>query len=108
MTLGAVLGTVTATAGAVSGIVGTVGKGVILLDNYVDSTLEEQRKRQALEAATYDERLIMELSMEEAQRKITMDRFCDQSPKHQEHFNSSYARLQSILASVTSKTNAPT
>ena len=98
MTLGAVFGTVTATAGAISSAVGTAGATVLLLDNYVQAALNEQKKRQMLEAATFDERLIMELSMEEAQRKLSADQFCNQSDSHATHFNSSYNRLKAVLA----------
>lgn len=104
MTLGAVMGTISNTAGAVSSIVNTGVKGVVMLDNFVESALSEQKKRHALDGVLFDERLLLELSTESAHVRIEADKFCDQSTKHAEHFNSSYAKLAAVLSAMSAKT----
>lgn len=98
MTLGAILGAVTTTAGAVTGAIGTAASSIMLLDNYVGKALNEQKTRHVLESENFEERLLIELTQEQASLRLAADQFCNQSPAHQEHFNTSYAKLSAVLA----------
>lgn len=98
MTLGAVFGAVSTTAGAISGAVGTVASSVLLLDNFVNKALDEQKARHAMESENFDQRLLAELAQEQAQVLMAADAFCDQSENHRKRFTESHNRLSAALA----------
>jgi hypothetical protein len=100
MTLGSIYGAVTTTAGALGQAVGTVAKGVQLLDNYAEAALTEQRKRHMLEAASVDKRLLLEVTMANVQIDLAADEFCNKGARQKELFNAEHARLSELLAQL--------
>jgi hypothetical protein len=99
MTIGALFGTISTTANAISGVVGTAAAGVGMLDSFVKKELKEQETRHFLEGLVFEENLSKELSLEQAQKDIVFDQFCDSSTRNAQLFNSHLTRLQDALAS---------
>lgn len=93
----AILGTVTDTANAVSGLVNSVSGGLDMVNNYVRHMKEKQRFDQHADMLTYKERRVEELSVEEAERKKKIGDLL-KDPELTEYYNSAYAKLKSLLS----------
>ena len=93
---GAVFGTITDTANAISGVVNTISNGLDMANSFVRHAQQKQRFDQVIDMAVYQERRVEEFALEEASRKkIIADQCLD--PEIQTYYNDSYTKLQALL-----------
>lgn len=92
----ALLGTVTDTATAISGMVNTIAGSMDMANAFVRNQQAKQRLTHTLDLATFEKRKLEELSVETAQRKKQIaDTLSD--PALRDYYNESYAELQALL-----------
>ena len=97
MTIGALFGTVTNAAGAVSSTIDAVSAGVGMLETFVDNAALQQRKRMAADIVDLDQRIAVEKGEQMAQREVDTLKFCSQSDFHKESFDRNYALIVAAL-----------
>ena len=76
LTIGSVLGTINTAANTVSSTLDAAGSAVGMLNATVTKAAKEQRIRHAVDINEFKSRLVIEVSMERAQRERTMLEFC--------------------------------
>jgi hypothetical protein len=79
MTFGAVLGTITDTAGMVSKTVTTVSGGIDMASRFVESAATDQRDRHAIHRKTFRDTLLREARIEVARSNREVLDFCAES-----------------------------
>ena len=108
MSLGALLGTVTTAANAVSSTIGTIGAVVGMADTYIGQQVKQQQTTMILESADFEDKLIERVAMETTVRKLELAKFTAQSPAHAQLFDASTAELKAHLAKVRGTTQPTT
>lgn len=99
--LTAVAASVASVATSVSELFNTGTKSISMLDTMVSTAAAKQSDRTKIELAEYREHIIMEASSREAETAIQVEEFIAKSPKHAQHFNSSYAKFSALFAEPT-------
>lgn len=79
MTFGAVLGTITDTAGMVSKTVTTISGGIDMASSFVESAATDQRDRQAIHRKTFRDTLLREARIDIARSNREVLDFCADS-----------------------------
>lgn len=97
MTVGALLGTVTTTANAVTGTVNGIAKGVGMFDTWIDQLATEQRIRAIGHKERAKTMIAQDLAMEEAERIVSIEEFCSKSPSHLSHFQTAHSKYEALL-----------
>ena len=103
LTIGAVLGTVTDAATAVSTVIGTGIKGVNMLDQYVTDAAEKQKIRSIVDMESFETRLIEEVSMEDTQRQLKTLEFISKDEKTAELYEKNHNRIANLLQARKTK-----
>jgi len=98
ITIGALFSTISETANTVTNLVGTVNKGVGMASSYVDVLVKEQELDNIARVATYQEKLIERLSMEEAERQLDIIKFTEKSNNHKELYIKAQDRYTALFA----------
>lgn len=96
-TVGAVFGTVSTTANVVTGLVNAAGEGINMLDSFVKKSSTEQRARHTADTEDFLDRLIMEKSMESAERNNSALEFCRKSTDHATFYQEAQERYTALL-----------
>ena len=105
-TLGAVFGTIGTAATTVTSVFETAGKGVSMMENYVDNALLEQRERIAAHSVGRQVRIGVEVAAEVAERKVGIDKFRSQSPVHAAYFDEAYNEVIEAIKAVSAPKEA--
>lgn len=93
MAFGAIMGTITNTASAVSDLANTVGDSVGMLNKFVESASIDQRERHVVHRTTFREQLIREASMEIAKGDAETLVFCKESEENKQLFENAQSKL---------------
>ena len=96
LTFGAVLGTVTETASAVTAIANTITVGVGMANSYVREAAFEQQKAAEISRLTFEENLYELAAQKEAERKLLILNFTNKSPQHAALYEAAYNRLVNL------------
>jgi len=96
-TFGSLLGTVEKTATTVINVLDAANGGVSMLNAYVSKAANEQRVRHILDAEVFKENLIREVTYEEANSTLKVQKFCKQSPEHEAAYAASYEKFSNLL-----------
>lgn len=96
-TFGSLLGTVEKTATTVINILDAANGGVGMLNAYVTKAAGEQRMRHIADAEVYKENLIREVTQEEANSTLKVQKFMAQSPEHKAAYEVSYEKFSKLL-----------
>lgn len=95
--LGAVLGTVTDVAGAVSTTTNTLTGSLDMLNAFVRDQQMRQRKSHFIGQKRFDKQLIRDLALQEAEDRKKISEIC-KDPESELYFNEAYAELEAIMA----------
>lgn len=96
--LGSVLGSVQAAGNAVTGLFETAADSVGILSNYVGAAAEKQRIAIDYDLATHEERLLDDLSTEEAKRTREIKVFFAEAPENAKAWQDANARIKAAVA----------
>ena len=107
MTLGALLGTITTSANAISGVVGTVAAGVQIMDTYVGLQLKQQQSSMLLEADDFDERIIERIGQERTLRQLEVVKFTALSENHATLYDENMRNLRKRLNEIRGISSTP-
>lgn len=99
-TFGSILGSVSATAGAITSTINHAAGAVDMVGAYIDKAKKEQAKTHALELAELDSRLIEEFTMRKTLRDAETKKFREQSAWHDEAYKTNAEFFQNALNSV--------
>ena len=103
MAFGAVLGTITDTAKAVSDLVTTAGDGIGMLHATVHQASQHQKQRHVADNVSFREELVTESSMRIAATGATALAFCRESDDNKQLFEDAQAKLLEAFATFDSK-----
>jgi uncharacterized protein YqiB (DUF1249 family) len=99
-TTAAVLGTVTDTAGAISGLVNTISNSLDMMNAFVRHNQEKQRFDQSIDLDNYKVAKVEEYSLAEGERKKSIADRC-KDPEVMNYYNNAYSRLSKYLPQET-------
>ena len=98
LTMGAVFGTIASTAATVTGLLDSVNAGAGMLNDYVNSAADEQRKNIKADAAVLEKKIIERISKEQAERRIDINKFCTKSALHLELYQEAYDEFKELFS----------
>ena len=96
LTIGSVLGTINTAATTVSSTLDAVGAGIGMLNASVTKAATEQRIRHAVDVNEFKSRLVVEVSMERAQRERAVVDFCSDK-QNEALFKKAFDELSNIV-----------
>ena len=102
--LGALFGTVSAAANTVTSTMNSAERGISMVDRYISTQETKQKARHKAELERFKDVLIEEMSREDAERKVAVEKFCALSPQHAHHYAQAYDRYTALLAEDEPKT----
>ena len=97
MTVGALFGTITNAANAVSSTLDSVTKGVSMVEVFVDNAATEQRERTAVDSVGRLQRIIAEKALEMSQRSEQIAKYTSQSDFHKDAYDHNVSLIMSAL-----------
>lgn len=97
LTIGSVLGTVNTAALTISSTLDAAGSAVGMLNSTIDKAAREQRMRHKADLSEFKNRLIIEVSMERAQRERQVLEFC-QDETNKKLYEAAHNELTQLLA----------
>lgn len=96
LTIGSVLGTINTAANTVSSTLDAAGSAIGMLNATVNKAAKEQRIRHAVDVNEFKSRLVVEVSMERAQRERAMLEFCSDS-QNKALFEKAFNELTTVV-----------
>lgn len=98
VTIGALFGTITTAANAVTGVVNTAAASVGMLDTYVSTHVRNQQATLEFEADEFEERIIERLSRERTERQLEVAKYTATSTAHQALYEANLQKLREVQA----------
>lgn len=96
-TFGTILGSVSATAGAITSTINHAAGAVDMVGAYLDKAKKEQQKTHALELAEMDDKLIEEFTMRAVTRAEEIKKFRETSEWHNNAYSAIQDRYRKVL-----------
>ena len=98
LTMGAVFGTVASTAATVTGLLDSINAGAGMLNDYVTNAAEAQRMNIKADNAILKKVIIERISMEQMERRITINKTTSKSALHAELYQEAYDEFKDLFA----------
>ena len=96
--LGSALGVVDTVAGAACDVVNVVGGAATVANQFMDATVEKQRRRYRADLATYNDVLKADMKQAKTERLIAVAEFRAQSSVHAEIYDKCDADVEELFA----------
>jgi hypothetical protein len=105
--IGSIFGAVNATGTAVTSLLTTAADSVGMLNKYVADASEKQRITSDYDIATFEEKLLDDLSTDEAKRTREIQTFFAEAPENRASWETAHQRIKAAVAARRNPAQAP-